>query len=233
MRADRRSVDATPKRNASTGESELRVITDTTHGMSSEDYPGNEQRPFDARNVDPQNLDTCNIDACFKVLRSIQDQVRFADGKTSFLFGINALMFGYAAGAVGILKPALVQSIAHPSVIICLVSLTMFVALSAGAVITLISMVMSRFSGVVPAGHIFFGHVIKQHGIDHETYAQEVIAMTRQDWAKEICSQIVEISHIAMFKHRLVRRTAYLTQFAFLCWLVSVVASFFIPQAVT
>jgi hypothetical protein len=36
-----------------------------------------------------------NLETCLKVLAGVQDQIRFADAKAAFVFGINALLFGF------------------------------------------------------------------------------------------------------------------------------------------
>ena len=170
-----------------------------------------------------------NLDACFKVLAATQDQIRFADTKAAFLFGINTLLFGFVAGTVGVLKKALVAAAVPPAGWVSLVSLIAFVVVSAAAVFILISAVMSRFGELAPASRVFFGHIIKKYGKDYGKYASEVTKMTEQEWAEEVCTQIVEVSHIALTKHQLVRRAAIFTLVAFTCWLVSIFSSSFLP----
>ena len=47
--------------------------------------------------------------------------------------------------------------------------------------------------------------------------------MKDADWIKDIGSQIVEVSHIALTKHRLVRRAAQFTLAAFVLWVLAFV----------
>ncbi len=167
-----------------------------------------------------------NLDACFKILAANQEQVRLADGKTSFLFGINALMFGFVASAVGPLKAYWYSHPLHPIALFATASLVAFVILDAAAVVTLICMIVSRFGGLGSTrSHIFFGHIVAQFNEDPERYTQEVFQMDQCDWGRELCHQIVEVSRIAMTKHRLVRRAGWLSISAFGCWLLAVLAT--------
>jgi hypothetical protein len=172
---------------------------------------------------------SATLDACFKVLASTQDQIRFADTKTAFLFGINTLLFGFLAAKVGVLKKALLSSPTPSAAVVSLVALIGFVVLAAVAVVVLITVVMSRFGELAPNSRVFFGHIIKQYGKDYGKYVGEVTKMTEQEWDEEVATQIVEVSHIALTKHQLVRRAAWCTVVGFMCWLVAVFSSSLIP----
>jgi Family of unknown function (DUF5706) len=169
-----------------------------------------------------------NLDACFKVLGAIQDQIRFADTKAAFLFGINTLLFGFVAGTVGIIKTALVSAPVQPVSWVSAMALVAFVIVAAIAVFTLITVVLSRLGELAPKSRVYFGHITKQYGKDYAKYVGEVTKMTDQEWAEEIGTQIVEVSHIALTKHQLIRRAAMLTVVAFGCWLVAVFSAAFI-----
>jgi Pycsar effector protein len=170
-----------------------------------------------------------NLDACFRILAATQDQIRFADTKAAFLFGINTLLFGFVAATVGVLKRALTTAPVPPAAWVSLVALIGFVVLAAVAVVTLISVVMSRFGELAPKSRLFFGHILKHFGKDYGKYVGEVTKRTEEEWAEEVGTQIVEVSHIALMKHQLVKRAALLTMIGFACWLVSVFSSSLIP----
>lgn len=168
---------------------------------------------------------TVNLDACFKVLTATQDQIRFADTKAAFLFAINTLLFGFVAGTIGILKTALRSDSVSPAAVVSLIALIGFVVLAAVAVVTLITVVMSRFGELAPTSRVFFGHIIKQYGKDYGKYVGDVTKMTQQEWTGEVATQIVEVSHIALTKHQLVRRAAWCTIIGLGFWLVAVFSS--------
>jgi hypothetical protein len=84
--------------------------------------------------------------------------------------------------------------------------------------------VMSRFGEMAPMCKIFFGHIVRDYGKDHGKYVDEIGRMTDAEWAAEIGTQIVEVSHIAMAKHKLVRWAAFTTLMAFIIWILSMAA---------
>jgi len=124
------------------------------------------------------------------------------DTKAAFLFGINTLLFGFVAGTVGTLKRALVAATVPPAAWVSLIALIIFVITAATAVVILIHVVMSRFGELAPTSRIFFGHIIKRFGKDYGRYVSEIKAMTELEWVEEVGTQIIEISHIALIKHR-------------------------------
>jgi hypothetical protein len=54
--------------------------------------------------------------------------------------------------------------------------------------------------------------------------------MSDADWAGEVGSQIVEVSHIATTKHQLVSRAALFTVAAFILWVAGFVAMMHVPR---
>jgi hypothetical protein len=163
-----------------------------------------------------------NLDNCFKVLVGVQEQIRFADTKAAFLFAVNTLMFGFVANGVGVLKKGLTIDPVPPSAWVGLGALVVFGACFGVAVGTLIYAVMSRFGEKAPRCHIFFGHIASQYGHDFEKYVMELRAMSEDDWFKELGTQIVETSHIALTKHKAVRTAAQIAIVGFLFWGVAV-----------
>ena len=59
------------------------------------------------------------------------------------------------------------------------------------------------------------------YGNDCERYVREISRMTDTDWARDLGSQIVEVSHIALAKHKRVRRAAICVFIALILWFVS------------
>ena len=51
--------------------------------------------------------------------------------------------------------------------------------------------------------------------------SQTTKQMTDDEWADEIGTQIVEVSHIALTKHKLLIRAAWLSLLAFVFWVAS------------
>jgi hypothetical protein len=85
----------------------------------------------------------------------------------------------------------------------------------------LLRAVMSRFGELAPRSKVFFGHIARDHGNDCEKYVRETSGMTDADWVRDLGSQIVEVSHIALAKHKRVRRAAICVFIALILWFVS------------
>ncbi|MBN9519464.1 hypothetical protein J0H58_13230 [bacterium] len=170
-----------------------------------------------------------SLDNCLKVLAGVQEQIRFADTKAAFVFAINTLMFGFVVSSVGALKKALAASPAPAPAWVGLVALIAFALCSVVAVGMLIYAVMSRFGEKAPKCRIFFGHVATQYGHDFERYVTELKGMSEDDWLRDVGTQIVETSHIALTKHRTVRASAQATVVGLVCWVVAVFCISLLP----
>lgn len=174
--------------------------------------------------------DSPNLDNCFKVLSSIQDQIRFADAKAAFIFGINTLMFGFLTCTVATLKKALATEPIQPSAWITLIALILFALCAVVAVVFLIYSVMSRLGALAPKSRVFFGHIASQFGKDYGKYVSEMKAMSSDDWLNEVGTQVVETSHIALVKHCAVKKAAIISVVGLVCWVVALFASAFLPH---
>lgn len=157
-----------------------------------------------------------------KVLGGIQEQIRFADTKAAFIFGINTLMFGFVSGSVTTLKHALTGHPVPPAAWVALVALILFGVCAVSAVGLLIFSVMSRFGKLAPRSRVFFGHIATQYGKDYAKFVSEMKAMTEDDWVCEVGTQIVETSHIALSKHGLVKLAATISIGGLAAWVVAV-----------
>jgi hypothetical protein len=170
-----------------------------------------------------------SLDNCLKVLAGVQEQIRFADTKAAFVFAINTLMFGFVVNSVGTLKKALALNPVPASAWVGLVALVVFGICAVVAVGMLIYTVMSRFGEKAPKCRIFFGHIATQYGHDFEKYVTELKAMSEDDWLKEVGTQVVETSHIALTKHKTARTAAQVTIVGLACWVVAVFTISLIP----
>jgi len=168
-------------------------------------------------------------ETCFGILSATQDQIRFADTKAAFMFGINTLMFGFLATTIGGLKESLSQHGATPAAVVTVISLVLFGISASAAVVILITVTMSRFGELAPKSRAYFGHIVRQYGKDYAKYVAEVKEMSEEDWTEELGTQIVEVSHIALAKHKWVWRAGSATVVGFGCWLVCVVSSALMP----
>ena len=170
-----------------------------------------------------------NVETCFGILSATQDQIRFADTKAAFLFGINTLMFGFVVSTSGLLKQSLAQQGASAASIVALIALVAFGLAASVAVVILISAVMSRFGELAPKSRAYFGHIARQYGKDYAKYVSEIQGMSQHDWTEELGTQIVEVSHIALAKHKWIWLAGVATIVSFACWLVCLVAVALLP----
>jgi Family of unknown function (DUF5706) len=183
-------------------------------------------------NLQPAGVGTekkLSLDNCLKMLVGVQEQIRFADTKAAFMFGINTLMFGFVAGSVGTLKKALGLSLIPTPAWVGLVSLILFGICAVVAVGMLIYTVMSRFGALAPKSRVFFGHIANTYGKDYGKYVSEVKAMTEDDWLNDVATQIVETSHIAFTKHSTVRNAALITIAGLALWVIAVFSIALLP----
>ncbi|MGH7823840.1 MAG: Pycsar system effector family protein [Candidatus Binatia bacterium] len=155
----------------------------------------------------------------FQILNGIQEQIRFADSKAAFVAAINALLFGFMATNFESLKIIYrtygLESFAFWAPFVVLI---VYAVASLLSLIFSILGVYSRFGDLAPQARVFFGHIAKAYGRDYEKYIRDTINMTAADWARELGTQIVEVSQIASVKHKMVRRAAISVVIAAFLW---------------
>jgi hypothetical protein len=182
------------------------------------------QIPTAAVTASPVTEDA-NLKTCLTVLAGVQDQVKFGDTKAAFVFAINTLMCGFIAGSLTTLKMALKATSPSAWAWVLLAVMIVFGGSAVFAVGTLILAVMSRLGALAPRTRVFFGHIACSYGKDYGKYVDEIRAMDSDEWLKEIGTQIVETSHIALNKHRAVRQAAIATIVGLVAWLVAIVSA--------
>ncbi len=162
------------------------------------------------------------LDTYFKILGNIQDQTRFADGKAVFVAALNALLFGFMSRHFESLKP--IHAVWQANQVAFWLLFVFFAAYVVASLLSLgfvIWAVMSRFGELAPRSKVFFGHIARNYGNDCEKYIRETSGMADADWARDLGSQIVEVSHITLAKHKYVRRAAICVFIALIVWFVS------------
>ena len=170
-----------------------------------------------------------NLDNGLKILAGVQEQIRFADTKAAFVFTINTLMFGFVVNGVGTLKKAMTVTPVPAPAWVGMLALIVFGVCSVATVGLLIYNVMSRFGEKAPKCRIFFGHIALHYGHDFEKYVTDLKGMTEDDWLKEVGTQIVETSNIALTKHNSVRTAAQVTIVGLAFWVVAVFSISLVP----
>jgi hypothetical protein len=164
------------------------------------------------------------MSACLEILDDIQEQIQFADSKAGFIAVFNVLLFGFVANHVDKLRTFCSgNEWGTGGVVLALVLVGIYVTSMVITFALVVSCVISRFAGRAPQGRVFFAHIAAKYGKNHKRYAQDMAAMSNADWLDELGAQLVEVSRLAILKHRCVRWAACCTLFSVLLWIGSLV----------
>jgi hypothetical protein len=164
------------------------------------------------------------MSACLEILDDIQEQIRFADSKAGFIAAFNVLLFGFVANHMDKLRALWGDKpVGKGLLVLALVLVAIYAASMVITFALVVSCVISRFGGRAPQGRVFFGHIAAQYGKNHGRYAKDIAAMTNADWVEQLGAQVVEVSRLAVLKHKYVRRAACFTLFSVLLWICSLV----------
>lgn len=164
------------------------------------------------------------MSACIEILNDIQEQIRFADSKAGFIAAFNVLLFGFVANHTEKLRTLCSgKELGTGCVALALVLVGIYAALTVVTFALVVSCVVSRFGGRVRQSRVFFAHIAAQYGKNHKRYSQDIGAMTNADWLDELGAQVVEVSRLAMLKHKYVRWAACCTLVSVLLWVGSLV----------
>ena len=159
-----------------------------------------------------------NLEMISSTLKGIQEQIRFADAKASFIAAMNVLLFGFIASQADRLS-SVPNTGRHVGYCFALVFLVLYALAAFVSVGHVIFAVMPRFGELAPQCKTHFAHVLRNYGKDYGKYCKDVQAMTTCDWADDLASQVVEVCHIADVKHRLIRRASLWTIISFVLWI--------------
>jgi hypothetical protein len=163
-----------------------------------------------------------NLEMISSTLKGVQEQIRFADAKASFIAAMNVLLFGFIASQADRLS-SVPNTARHVWFWFALVFLILYAVAAFFSVGHVIYAVMPRFGELAPQCKTHFAHVLRNYGKDHGRYCTDVKAMTNCDWANDLASQVVEVCHIADIKHRLIRKASIWTIISLLLWIGALV----------
>ncbi len=173
-----------------------------------------------------------NLEMYAVILNGIHGQIRFADAKAGFVAALNAMLFGFLAVRFDDLLIAYSRFEAGSVVIwFNVIAQSLYLTATATAVCSILMAVMPRFSELAPHGKMFFRQIVRDYGTDCDSYVRETSRLTDQEWATQIGTQIVEISHIAAAKHQLMRKAVWWTLIAFVLWRITLIALALLPAA--
>jgi hypothetical protein len=170
----------------------------------------------------PTSSQAWQMSACLNILNDIQEQIRFADSKAGFIAAFNVLLFGFVANHMDKLRTFCSgEELGISFVMLALVMVAIYATSMVVTFALVVSCVVSRFGGRVRQSRVFFAHIADHYGTNHRRYAQDIAAMSNAEWLNELGAQVVEVSRLAMLKHKRVRWAAYCTLFSVLLWIGS------------
>jgi hypothetical protein len=180
--------------------------------------------------VPPDERNEANLEVYQGILDGVQDQIRFADSKAGFIAALNAVLFGFLSSNISTLR-LLESNTLEYTWGICLTKalLVLYVVTTFVSFTFVVRAVMSRFGELAPQTDVFFGHIVKMYGTDYAAYVRTTIGYNDRQWAQQIGTQIVEVSHIALMKHRRVRKAAWCTLVACIFWIATLIAIVLLP----
>jgi len=191
------------------------------------------KNPTTTANRNSSTEQEVNLQTYFSILNGVQEQIRFADRKAAFFFAMNALLFGFISRGFFTLREAFAASGGQGAALwISIVVLSLYCIGAVVSVGIVVWSIMSRFGELAPKSKVYFGHIMNQYGKDYAKYVKETLEMSDKDWAEEIGTQIVEVSHIALTKHKLLKIAAWFSLGAFILWVISFIALAFVPVSV-
>ena len=158
-----------------------------------------------------------NLGMISETLKAIQEQVRFADAKASFIAAPNVVLVGYMASQVDKLL-SLPHDQRHVLFWMSVVFVLTYAVMAVLSLAHVVLVVMPRHGSLGTGGRTHFGHVVGQYGIDHRRYSHDLRSMSTHDWAADLAGQIVEVSHIARRKHALIGRAAVYMAWSLAAW---------------
>ena len=172
-----------------------------------------------------------NLPMAWSILNSIHEQIRLADSKAGFIIALNAILFGFASryfDKFGRAEPAGSQE----SIFLWIndAIFVFYLAAAAASVVFILIAVMSRIRKSSVQTKIFFGHIARHYGKDSEKYLRDVRGMNEENWLREVGSQIVEASHIALIKHKWVSRASISLLVAAVLLAITTIAVVFISK---
>lgn len=170
-----------------------------------------------------------NVEHLFKVLNSIQEQIRFADAKAGFVMGLNTVMFGFVSTTCKTWKSGLNSAAAHDAACMMAFLFAVYLICSLLAVAMLLTTINPDL-GNAPRSKIFFNHVAEDFKREYDRFSAAVESADDAAWADDLSSQILETANIAKQKHAKVKEALCLTAVAVFFWIFTLVCSMMISN---
>ena len=151
-----------------------------------------------------------------KVLSRVQEQIIFADAKTGFLITLLSILIGF----IFVNYKEFMQ--VTPKILNTIL-LVLFIISTAISMICCFVIILSRFRNNTPISKIFFQDILEVYKDDYNKYANDIRALSNEDWIKQISFQIIELSKIASIKHKNFQTGIIACAFSFACTFVIII----------
>lgn len=127
------------------------------------------------------------------VYSNTQDQIKFADAKTSFIVGLTSLLVGFVFSHIKEISTHTSDCIFSGVLILFGLSVVMTLCLP-------FMVFFPSHGGNTIQTRVFFKHIKNNFEYDFKKYYEEVSILKTEDWLLEYSAQVVEISQIACYK---------------------------------
>ncbi len=146
-----------------------------------------------------------------------QELVVFADTKVAGLLLLNGAVLAFLLAKIPALRPVLSQATSFYtfSLLALITFITLLVTLSIFFGIVALVPRMARFENRIQAPLMIFFSTITQHYPSIELYAERLKNLAKEDIAKDVSHQVVEVAHILSVKYRFIRLSTLMVGVSF------------------
>lgn len=139
-------------------------------------------------------------------LDTVQEQIRFADTKAAFVAIFHTVLLGLVAT-----QTPEIDAYNFSGRCLVIAQYALLVGYAGCALVSVayvVSAVIPRFGTQAPHCKIFFGHIATKYGRNFDDFHQQIVGSRLEDWIRDLTSQILENSNIALAKHQRVGTAA-------------------------
>lgn len=158
----------------------------------------------------------------WKILESIQAQIRAFDTKAQIVIGINGVMAGFVLTSMQKLSESTVDLTLRRVGVLSLVVSFFALAAAACSLFFAIFTVVARFKENQPRSLTFFGHIADTFGEDYERCARTYSQLTEEQFSNHVSYQILTNSGICAKKAGSFKPALRLMALGILFWFLSI-----------
>lgn len=161
-------------------------------------------------------------DQLWKILESIQAQIRAFDTKAQIVIGINGVMAGFVLTSTQKVSETTADITVGWVGVVSLIFSLCALAAAACSLFFAIYTIVARFKENQPRSLTFFGHIADAFGEDYETCARTYSQMTDEQFSNQVSYQILTNSGICAKKAGSFKPALRLMALGIFFWFVSI-----------